>query len=622
MRQLTPHHSFAAWRRIGDTSAVALTAAMGTSLLMGTVAAPTQAAGATVFPLGGGTYSVSTHIADTPGSVTVNWRQESASATIDQFLQVVEHGQGFASAESIKWEARETTPGHYYRATATGLKPNTIYDYRVGSDKSGWSQTFSFTTGQQSTGSTPWRFAAIGASQVANTEGINSLNLLSKQLSAIGGISFVADTGEATGTGTTSWQYAMGNTLRRSQINAAVSFDDSDDEFFYNTSQSNRSTSLGSDRNWFALHNNTLIIGVNWENSVSGTVDYVKKIATEHGANAKWTVVIMHANPFGVGSSTDAYSTKDDVLAKIGSAFNAAGVDLVLTGREHIYSRTFPMTGVTPDTSKKSGPNDLWQVTGNQTVWVGLNSSTSTAVGKTFYDRTGVAQTLGFTYYRAEEKNLNPEEIAYWQQDSESRFYHTSPDYSVIDVTDQTLTVTTRNVMDNFLVDQFTLTKATAAAGASTTVPVTTVVPANAPAEPTSSQEPQPEEPPTTPATTATTTVTATTTATTTVATPVPTTVAGATATTTVAGTTVTTTAPGGNTTVTTTVSSGQPGRSTATVTATTTAAAEPQPLTNGSTDIDQQSLEITSIIGGVAAVLALIFGVVATFRTQILSLL
>ncbi|MDY6049938.1 MAG: metallophosphoesterase family protein [Corynebacterium sp.] len=589
---------------------------------------PAHAADDPVFPTAGGTYSVTAAVGEDANSVTITWRQQSG-LVIDQFLQVVKHGEGFARAENITPFAHETTPGHYYRATATGLAANTIYDYRVGSEDTGWSQTFSLTTGTQATS---WRFAAIGASQVGNSTGQFILDSLSQRLDSLGGISFIADTGEDIGSGTSSWQFAQATDLWRAHPMAPVNVEStSDNEFWWTTYQPNRGTVAPTTRNWWTVHNNTLIIGVNWQNSVSSTANYVKKIAAEHGASAAWTVVVMHANPFGVGSPTDAYTTDDKQRATIGKAFNEAGVDLVLTGRDHLYSRTYPMTGVTGDTSLPAETYSQWHVDGHQTVWMSLNSATTTAIGKTFYDRTGTPQTLGFTYALGESKNLNRDEIAYWQQDNRNSAGQDSPDYSIIDVTDTTLTVTTRNLVDDSLVDQFTLTRS-AGAASSTSVPVTTVVPVNAPTPPTPPEEPTPlsTAPVTTTVTaTATTTVTApgapVTTTVTAPGAPVTTTVtapgAAPVTTTVTAPVTTTVTAPGAA--VTTTVTA--PVTTTTTITAPGSGGSADTKATDdgaGSSDMDPQALEILSIVSGIAATFGILFGVVGAFREQILALM
>ncbi|MHA6602286.1 metallophosphoesterase family protein [Corynebacterium coyleae] len=130
-----------------------------------------------------------------------------------------------------------------------------------------------------------------------------------------------------------------------------------------------------------------------------------------------------------------------------------AGVDLVLSGHDHIYTRTHLMNGVDPVIpagASKSG--DILIPEDNEVLYV----TSTTATGGKYYD---FQDENGTTHPNVREENVTDlahKSTARWRQDY-------NPDYTSIDVSSDSLKLTTYNINTPYVVDQVTLLKKDAA---------------------------------------------------------------------------------------------------------------------------------------------------------------
>ena len=151
--------------------------------------------------------------------------------------------------------------------------------------------------------------------------------------------------------------------------------------------------------------------------------------------DANWNVVCFHKSMYSVAS----HVTEGDIVqlrTGLSPIFKQLGIDVVLQGHDHVYARSYIMggeDGMTADVQKTEDGKALTDIYAPDGVqYVTLNSGS----GSKFYNITNEA----FTYTAVQ----NQEKV---------------PNYSKVEVTPDTFTVTTYRTSDQSVVDTFTLHK-------------------------------------------------------------------------------------------------------------------------------------------------------------------
>lgn len=210
----------------------------------------------------------------------------------------------------------------------------------------------------------------------------------------------------------------------------------------------NMPNELGESSNYFFKQNNALFIALNSNNKddagLAEQAQFVRDTVAAHGGDKDWIIVLENV---GFHSQGGRYTDTDIVRMRniLSPVFAEAGVDLVLNGHDHMYNRSHLMNGLTPRVPEiPAAPGDRLVKDKGETLYLTL----STAGGGKFYDFEGVdgKEYPGMTLEQAREFNLNQPTIAFWNQDY-------TPDYSVVDVAPDSLTVRSVNSQDNSLVD-------------------------------------------------------------------------------------------------------------------------------------------------------------------------
>ncbi|WIM67167.1 hypothetical protein QP027_08530 [Corynebacterium breve] len=158
----------------------------------------------------------------------------------------------------------------------------------------------------------------------------------------------------------------------------------------------------------------------------------------------------MHHAPFSQGSHTH----DDDVIALregLAPVFSEVGVDLVLSGHDHIYTRTHLMEGTVPQKPETlPAIGDRLVPTDGQVLYV---TSTTSSGSKyyNFHDQQG-GERANLTRDAVAGTDSELPTTAFWAQDY-------TPDFSNIQISPSELTVTTHNVYSPELVDEVTISK-------------------------------------------------------------------------------------------------------------------------------------------------------------------
>lgn len=354
---------------------------------------------------------------------------------------------------------------HY--ATVTGLQPSTSYTYRIGSDTAGWSPAHTFTTDDFDD---DWNFLTYSDAQVG-------VDLRTAEQGAAWRRTTEAATGQYPDA---SFQLHLGDQIEGwgNQFEQYDEFFSADairnyptgalngnhDVYVAGEKHFNEHFHLPNDQvspaNYHFEHNNALFIGLdsNANNSwdIDGHIDYLREIVYGHGGDKDWIIVGFHHAVFSQGShSTDAEIVR--LREQLTPVLSDRGVDLVLNGHDHIYTRSHLMEGTHP-----VEPGQLPEIGDRLTPVEGqvLYLTSTTASGGKYYDFHGTDGQAYPNLRRADVAGTDLElpSTAYWEQDY-------TPDYLNIDVSSDELTVTVRDVEEGDVVDRVTLDKSPGSEG-------------------------------------------------------------------------------------------------------------------------------------------------------------
>lgn len=162
------------------------------------------------------------------------------------------------------------------------------------------------------------------------------------------------------------------------------------------------------DTTYYTVYQNALYISLNTEGNIDGQTKWLKQVLSEHAA--QWIIVSTHRGIYGASRFKDG-----DDWAQL---FEQYGVDIVLQGHNHQYSRTYPLIGGRAVNEQEKGP-----------IYVTMNASG--------------------TKFNEEKKAKDYQAIA---------FQNGQPMYGVIEVSPNVLTYSAYDISGKML-DQFSITK-------------------------------------------------------------------------------------------------------------------------------------------------------------------
>lgn len=223
---------------------------------------------------------------------------------------------------------------------------------------------------------------------------------------------------------------------------------------------------------WFT-YGDVLIISVDSNTfDANAHASFIGDVISEHGADARWHIVTFHHTVFGVAE----YSTAPELVGlrgEVAPILSKHGIDLVLMGHDHAYSRTHLMDGREPVVA--DDPSDL-HPTAHEVLYLTLNS----ASGSRYYallddEDLDAADPDGFNYAHAT-----------WQDEVAT--------FTQVDVTSSALTIATYRTDSGEAIDEFVLTHPDGEADTPDSSP-TRSAPAANPEPTTNSPSPTPAEP-------------------------------------------------------------------------------------------------------------------------------
>ncbi|MYS18923.1 3',5'-cyclic AMP phosphodiesterase CpdA [Streptomyces sp. DvalAA-14] len=343
---------------------------------------------------------------------TVTWY---SSADTAQKLQVAptadlvggEFPAGAATVDAAGGANIATSGGFNRHATVTGLKERTAYSYRVGAEGN-WSATYAFKT-QDFEGDYDFLFFGdpqIGSSGDTAKDQAGWQDTLDVALTANPDSELLVSGGDQVESANTESQwnaFLAPDKLRQYPWAATIGNHDvggkAYEQHLYtpNTDRSGPLYSNGdpgsntSGGDYWYIYKDVLFIDLNsnsYATSQGGGGDaahikYVTDVINQHGAEAKWKVLTYH---HAIYSPADHAKDSDNKTRRVDfpTAFSKLGVDLVLQGHDHSYSRSYLIkNGEKADTNEQPGAADVYPGPGG-VLYVTANSSS----GSKYYDIT------------------------------------------------------------------------------------------------------------------------------------------------------------------------------------------------------------------------------------------
>lgn len=396
-------------RRVRRTAAVALcAAALGASFAIGgAVAAPASAVTSSVEPT-----SIVLGVGATESQRIVTWYSADDSKQVVQVAAVKSRKhRGFPvrfATFSATGTANIATSGGYNRhATITGLKADTTYFYRVGS-KGDWSPIHSFAT-QSTSKQFDFLFYGdpqIGASGDTAKDAAGWRDTLDVSLAANPKAELLVSGGDQVEKANTESQwdaFLSSDKLRQYPWAATIGNHDVGGKAYeqhFTTPNTDRTgayyrsgdpTADESGGDYWYLYKGVLFIDLN-SNSYSTSqggggdaahVAYVTKVIEQVGAKAKHTILVYH---HAIYSPADHAKDADNKVRRVDfpTTFSKLGVDLVLQGHDHSYSRSYEIkNGAKAKAGEQPGRTDVFPGPGG-VIYVTANS----ASGSKYYDIT------------------------------------------------------------------------------------------------------------------------------------------------------------------------------------------------------------------------------------------
>ncbi|MDX3236712.1 metallophosphoesterase family protein [Streptomyces sp. ME03-5709C] len=341
---------------------------------------------------------------------TVTWY---SSADTAQQIQVAPTAQlvngefpaGAATFDAIGAANIASSGGYNRHATITGLKENTQYSYRVGSEGN-WSSSYSFKT-QDFEGEYDFLFYGdpqIGSSGNLASDQAGWQDTVDVSLKANPNAELLVSGGDQieSANNESQWNsFLAPDGLRQYPWAATIGNHDVGGKAYeqhFTTPNTDRSslyykdgaTSTTSGGDYWYIYKDVLFIDLNSNsyNSANGGgdaahINYVTDVINKHGDEAKWKVLVYH---HAIYSPATHAKDGDNKLRRTDfpTTFSKLGVDLVLQGHDHSYSRSYLIkNGEKANPAEQPGAADVYPGPGG-VLYVTANS----ASGSKYYDIT------------------------------------------------------------------------------------------------------------------------------------------------------------------------------------------------------------------------------------------
>lgn len=346
----------------------------------------------------------------------------------------------------------------HHKVAVGNLKENTEYIYKVGSDRDGWSQEYTFNTG---TYGDSWNFLHFGDVQLystkdlaGQTEGWNKT--VSSAVERFPQTAFLLSAGDQANHSSMQEHAGFISPEALKQYRTVVNMGNHD-KYYADSYAAVYNRPNAEDENYWFEYNNALFISMDtndWQD-FEDDVAFLRKTVAEHGQDKDWIILTYHHATF-----SQAYHQEDRSIMywreRMTPIFSELDVDLVLSGHDHIYTRSYLMNGFDPvDAGRVVEQGETIEKKKGEVQYVTSNSSSGSKYYPFFDFKAGADNAKGFAKTPGEsvEDKTVRTYTAVWDQQQE-------PNYTNVEVTKEGLTVTTYKTENGDVVDAFTLKRA------------------------------------------------------------------------------------------------------------------------------------------------------------------
>ena len=335
----------------------------------------------------------------------VSWYSSTGAAQVVQVAPTSKLVDGKFPANATTFPATAAANivngGYNAHATIDGLQQNTSYSYRVGAGGT-WSPTYAFKT-QDFDGDFDFLFYGdpqIGSSGNVAKDGAGWQDTLNVSLAANPNAELLVSGGDQIESANTETQwdaFLAPDKLRQYPWAATIGNHDvggkAYEQHFWtpNTDRSapyyRRDPGTESGGDYWYIYKDVLFIDINSNAYANGAdeahIGYITDVINAHGKDAKYTALVYHHSiysPADHANDADNQQRRKDFP----TAFSKLGVDLVLQGHDHSYSRSYVIKdGKKAHPDEEPGATQVAEGPGG-VIYVTANS----ASGSKYYDLT------------------------------------------------------------------------------------------------------------------------------------------------------------------------------------------------------------------------------------------
>ncbi|MBQ7500197.1 MAG: S-layer homology domain-containing protein [Clostridia bacterium] len=303
-------------------------------------------------------YDIFINIGENNTSYHVTWQSDNLEPMELQWTTADKVVDGVFPTEHITVKAAMDQTTH--RADMSGLKENTEYVYRIGSDSLGWTKPYYTKTGDFDDGS--FSFIAAGDPQLgtggsAQVQDVSWDLTLKKARVWFGDkIEFLLSLGDQVNSYDSETEYIyFGKSEELRSLPIMTVPGNHDAEYTYsryftysNVDEATRGNAgiYGGDY-WFS-HDGVLFMILNCVDiSESLHRDFIERAIEEYTGKygePKWKIVSLHYSPYS-GSHDEWYTNYRKDYSPI---FSSLGIDAVISGHDHVYARAYMSDVLTP----------------------------------------------------------------------------------------------------------------------------------------------------------------------------------------------------------------------------------------------------------------------------------
>jgi len=325
--------------------------------------------------------------------------------------------------------ANGVSGGFNAHQTIDGLHENVAYSYRVGAEGF-WSSTYAFKT-RDFKGDFDFLFFGdpqIGSSGDVAKDSAGWLDTLNVSLGANPKAELLVSGGDQVNTANTETQwdgFLAPDQLRQYPLAPTIGNHDASGKAYdqhFSTPNTDRSApfytgdpTIVSGGDYWYIYKDVLFIDLNSSAYANGAdaahLAFVTSVVKAQGAHAKYTVLVYHQSIY---SPADHANDSDNMVRRLDfpAAFSKLGVDLVLQGHDHSYSRSYVIKdGAKANVNEQPGAGQVAEGPGG-VIYVTANS----ASGSKYYELTTPDTTLDPNYG---PDPLNP--ANYWANSVENQ---------------------------------------------------------------------------------------------------------------------------------------------------------------------------------------------------------